>query len=57
MHNTFDLFLKIRAKDLNDIRDIVENKIRKLPYILETELMTVLKSSKEEQMVTLSKDI
>ena len=57
MHNTFDLFLKIRAKDLNDIRDIVENKIRKLPYILETELMTVLKSSKEEQMVTLSKYI
>ncbi len=57
MHNTFDLFLKIRAKDLNDIRNIVENKIRKLPYILETELMTVLKSSKEEQMVTLSKDI
>lgn len=57
MHNTFDLLLKIRAKDLNDIRDIVENKIRKLPYILETELMTVLKSSKEEQMVTLSKDI
>ena len=57
MHNTFDLFLKIRAKDLNNIRDIVENKIRKLPYILETELMTVLKSSKEEQMVTLSKDI
>ena len=57
MHNRFDLFLKIRVKDLNDIGDIVENKIRKLPYILETELMTVLKSSKEEQMVTLSKDI
>ena len=57
MHNRFDLFLKIRAKDLNHMRDIIENKIRKLPHILETELMTVLKTSKEEQMVSLSKDI
>jgi Lrp/AsnC family transcriptional regulator, regulator for asnA, asnC and gidA len=57
MHNTFDLFLKIRAKDLNDIREIIENKIRRLPHILETELMTVLKSSKEEQIVSLAKDI
>jgi DNA-binding Lrp family transcriptional regulator len=56
MHNTFDLFLKIRAKDLNDIRDIIENKIRRLPNILETELMTVLKTKKEEQMVSLKKD-
>jgi Lrp/AsnC family transcriptional regulator, regulator for asnA, asnC and gidA len=50
MHNRFDLFLKIRAKDLNDMRDIIENKIRVLPNILETELMTVLKTKKEEQM-------
>ena len=57
MHNRFDLFLKVRAKDLNHMRDIVENKIRKLPHILETELMTVLKTEKEEQMVSLKKDI
>ena len=57
MHNRFDLFLKIRAKDLNHMRDIIENKIRKLPHILETELMTVLKTNKEEQMVSLNKDI
>src|SRR5919199_2392585 len=57
MHNRFDLFLKIRAKDLTHMRDIVENKVRKLPHILETELMTVLKTSKEEQMVSLSEDI
>src|ERR671933_1933694 len=49
MHNRFDLFLKIRAKDLSHMRDIVENKIRILPNIVETELMTVLKSSKEKQ--------
>src|SRR5918912_1836688 len=57
MHNRFDLLLKIRAKDLAHMRDIVENKVRKLPHILETELMTVLKTSKEQQMVSLSKDI
>src|SRR5215212_6389622 len=50
MHNTFDLFLKIRAKDLNHMRDIIENKIRILPNIIETELVTVLKTKKEEQM-------
>jgi Lrp/AsnC family transcriptional regulator, regulator for asnA, asnC and gidA len=52
MHNTFDLFLKIRAKDLNRMRDIIENKIRVLPNILETELMTILKTTKEEQMIS-----
>jgi DNA-binding Lrp family transcriptional regulator len=44
MHNTFDLFLK-----LNDMRDIIENKIRRLPNILETELMTVLKTKRKSK--------
>lgn len=57
MHGTFDLLLKIRAKDLDQMREVVENKIRKLPRILETELMTVLKTRKEEQIVSLKKDI
>jgi DNA-binding Lrp family transcriptional regulator len=57
MHGRFDLLLKIRAKNLYEMRDIVEIKIRKLPSILETELMTVLKTRKEEQIVSLKKDI
>jgi DNA-binding Lrp family transcriptional regulator len=57
MHNAFDLFLKIRAKNLSDIRDIMEKKIRRLPNVLETQLMTVLKTSKEEQIVSLKNDI
>jgi DNA-binding Lrp family transcriptional regulator len=57
MHNRFDLFLKIRAKDLNHMRDIIENKIRMLPNIVETQLMTVLKTSKEEHIVSLNKDV
>jgi DNA-binding Lrp family transcriptional regulator len=56
MHNAFDLFLKIRARDLNHMPDIIENKIRRLPNILETELMTILKTKKEEQMISLKKD-
>jgi Lrp/AsnC family transcriptional regulator for asnA, asnC and gidA len=57
MHGRFDLLLKIRAKDYDQLRDIVENKIRKLPHILETELMIVLKTRKEDQMVSLKNDI
>lgn len=57
MHGKFDLLLKIRAKDLDQMRDIVVNKIRILPHILEIELMTVLKTRKEEHIVSLKKDI
>lgn len=57
MHGRFDLILKVRAKDLDELRDVVVNKIRTLPHILEIELMTVLKSRKEQQMVHLKRDI
>ena len=57
MHGTFDLLVKIRSKDLDQMRDVVENKIRTLPHIIETELMTVLKTRKEEHMVSLKRDI
>ena len=56
LHGKFDLLLKICAKDLNQIREIVENKICKIPHILESELMTVLKTKKEEQMISLESD-
>src|ERR671933_2358379 len=52
MHGKYDLFVKIRAKDLNHTRDIIENKIRILPNIVETELMIILKTTKEEQIVS-----
>ena len=56
MHNSYDLFLKIRAKDFNRLRDIVENKIRALPNILNTELIIALKSRKEKQIVRFNSD-
>ena len=57
LHGKFDLLLKIRAKNLNQLRDIVENKICKTRHIFKAELMTVLKTKKEEQMISLENDI
>ena len=57
MYGQFDLLLKIRAKSLEEMREIVANKIGKVPQITEAELMTVLKTIKEEQMIPLKKDI
>lgn len=56
LHGKFDLLLKIRAKNLNQLRDIVENKICKIPHIFKTEIMIVLKTEKEEQMISLEND-
>src|ERR1051325_2213803 len=50
LHNKFDLFLKIRVRDLNHMRDIIENKILVLPNILETALITILKTPNEDQL-------
>jgi Lrp/AsnC family transcriptional regulator, regulator for asnA, asnC and gidA len=57
MYNRYDLFPKIHAKDLNHMMDIIEHKIRTILNIVETELMAVLKTKKEEQIVSLKKDI
>jgi Lrp/AsnC family transcriptional regulator for asnA, asnC and gidA len=54
MLSRFDLLLKLRARNLEEMRDIVVNKVRKFPRIFEIELMTTLKTSKEEQIIDLS---
>jgi DNA-binding Lrp family transcriptional regulator len=56
MHGIFDFMIKIRVKNLDEMRYVVENKILKLPYILESELMTVLKTEMEEQVMSLNND-
>lgn len=53
LHNKFDLLLKIRAKGLNHLRDIIENKIDTIPNIVKAQLMIPLKTNKEEQIVSL----
>ncbi|MDQ3961021.1 MAG: Lrp/AsnC family transcriptional regulator [Thermoproteota archaeon] len=57
MYGQFDLLLKIRTKSLEEMRDIVVNKIGKIPQITEAELMTVLRTIKEEQLTPLKRDI
>jgi len=57
MHCRFDLLLKIRARNLEEMRDIIMNKVRNLPQITDAELMTVLKTIKEDQSVSVTKDI
>ena len=56
MHGVFDLMIKIRTKNLDEMREVVENKILKLPHILESELMTILKTKMEEQVMSSNND-
>ena len=57
IHGRFDLLLKVRARSLEEMRDIVVNKIRRLPQITDAELMAVLTTTKEEHSVSLKRDI
>ena len=51
MLSRFDLLLKLRVRNLHEMRDILVNKVRKYPRIVEIELMTTLKTIKEEQII------
>lgn len=57
IHGRFDLLLKVRARNLEEMRDIVVNKIRQIPQVTDAELITVLKTIKEEQSVSLKREI
>ena len=53
MHGRFDLFVKIRTTDLEQSRNVIENKTRGLSNIVDTQLVTILKTKKEEQVASL----
>ncbi|MGE3858395.1 MAG: Lrp/AsnC family transcriptional regulator [Nitrososphaeraceae archaeon] len=57
IYNKFDLMIKIRSKNLDDLRNIIVNRILSINFIKETELITVLRTRKEEQMISLYKEI
>ena len=57
IYDKFDLLVKIRSKSLENMRDIIVNKILSITEVKEIELMTVLKTRKEEQMVSLRTEI
>ena len=54
MLSRFDLLFKLRARNLKHMRDIVVNNIRKCPRIVEVEFMAMLKTTKEEQTISLN---
>jgi Lrp/AsnC family transcriptional regulator for asnA, asnC and gidA len=48
VHTRGDLLLKIRASDQEEVRNIIVNKIRKIDGVVDSELLPVYKSWKEE---------
>jgi Lrp/AsnC family transcriptional regulator for asnA, asnC and gidA len=57
MYGQFDLLVKIRARNLEEMRDILVNRIGRIPQIVNAQSMTVLKTIKEEHMISLKRDI
>lgn len=57
MYGQFDLLVKIRSKNLEEMRDIIANKISKIPQITKAQSMMVLKTIKEEHTIPLKRDI
>ncbi len=57
MYGQYDLLVKIRSRNLEEMRDIIANKISKIPQITEAQSMMVLKTIKEEHTVPLKRDI
>ncbi|MDQ3972319.1 MAG: Lrp/AsnC family transcriptional regulator [Thermoproteota archaeon] len=54
MLSTLDLLLKLRARNLKQMRDIVVNNVRKCPRIVKVEFMAMLKTTNEEQTIFLN---
>lgn len=57
MYGQFDLLVKIRSRNLEEMRDIIANKISKIPQITEAQSTMVLKTIKEEHTIPLKRDI
>ena len=57
MYGQFDLLVKIRSRNLEEMRDIIANKISEIPQITEAQSMMVLKTIKEEHTIPLKRDI
>ena len=51
MHGRFDLLLKLRARNLGQMRDILVNSVRKCSRVVELKFMSMVKTTKEIQTV------
>ena len=54
MLSRIDPLLKLRARNLKQMRDIVVNNVRKCPRIVKVEFMAMLKTTQEEQTISLN---
>ena len=54
IHGHCDILLKMKAKDLGELRDKVVNKIRKFEEVVSSEAFAVLKVVKEEDSLPIS---
>jgi Lrp/AsnC family transcriptional regulator for asnA, asnC and gidA len=48
IYGEFEMILKIYSKNTSSLRDIVTNRIRKIPDIERTEILTIFKTWKED---------
>jgi len=49
-HGDYDIIAKVRAKSNEEVRNLVVEKIRTIHEIIDTKVITVLKTRKEEQL-------
>lgn len=49
MHGRFDLLLKLRARNLEQMRDILVNSVRKCSRVVELKLMSMLKTPRKNK--------
>ena len=52
IHERYDILAKVRGRDLNEVRDIIINKLRSISGILGSEAYTVYKTWKKDFGVT-----
>lgn len=57
IYDNFDILIKIRTKNIDDLRELIVQKIRKIEGIRELKVMNVLRTKKEEQNVSIEKEI
>ena len=54
IHEQYDLLVKIRGSNLNEVRDIIIKKLRSIPEILGSEAFTVYKTWKKDLGVNIT---
>jgi len=51
IHERYDILVKVRGRDLEEIRDILIQKIRSIPDIMSSEAYTVYKTWKQDARI------